>query len=259
MLKMLGNSLAILMLTAIGQAAWADSDIDDLQKEVSELKQGQESMRKDLEEIKKLLKENPRAARNNSAFKPQEVTLNKKVPFKGDRDAPITILEFSDYQCPFCRRHANDTLPTLTEKYISTGKLKYVMRENPLENIHPRAMRASQAALCANDEGKYWEMHDQIFANQRKMTDEDFLAHGESIGLNGNKFSKCMESSKYEEQVKQDLAEGKKLGIRGTPGFLLGFTDAKNPDKVRLTKFLNGARTPQQFSNEIDRLLKELE
>jgi protein-disulfide isomerase len=113
------------------------------------------------------------------------------APFLGNADATVTLMEFSDYQCPFCARHYREVMPTLVEEYVQSGKLKYVMRENPIVSIHSRAMPASKAALCAQEQGKYWEMHNHLFDNQRELTDENIQSWAASIGLDTASFSEC--------------------------------------------------------------------
>src|SRR3989338_4807188 len=131
-------------------------ELKALRKELETLKQGQAAIQKDLEEIKTLL----RGRVATPPPEPQNVVLNvKDDPFKGEKNARITLIEFTDYQCPFCARHSRDTLPQLEREYIASGKLKYVFRNFPIESIHPQAFKAHEAANCAGEQGKYWEMH----------------------------------------------------------------------------------------------------
>jgi protein-disulfide isomerase len=138
---------------------------------------------------------------------------------------------------------------------VETGKVKYVMKEFPITSIHPQAQKASEAALCAMDQGKYWEMHDILFANQRQMQMENLLAFGVDLALEEAIYKDCLESGKYEEWVKADFAEGSKLGIRGTPTFLLGTTSSEDPTRFTATKVLRGALPFASFKEAIDGLL----
>jgi len=245
-------SLAVLLSSPVSWSA--SEDIQALQNEVSELKKGQEAMQKDLAEIKKLLKEGARAP-GGPAFKPQDVSVAGR-PVKGDRSAPVTIITFSDYQCPFCKRHAEDTLPELVKKYVDTGKVKIVMEENPIESIHKYAMGASIAALCAGDQGKYWEMHDIMFTNNKNLGADELKGYAREIGLDSGAFDNCLDSEKHKDQVKEDLSTGRKLGVRGTPGFVFGLTDPKNPDTVKASDTVRGAQPADAFSEVIDKLLE---
>ena len=186
----------------------------------------------------------------------QDVSI-KGAPFLGSANAKVTLVEFTDYQCSFCRRHFTNVMPRIRKEYVDTGKLKYVMRQFPLVNIHSRATKASEAALCAGDQGKYWEVHTRIFNNQRKLSDADLLAHAEAEGLDTVTFEACLDDGKYTEQVKSDTSDGSKAGVRGTPSFVLGLTDRAKPDKIRATEFIRGAQAFDTFKAKIDVLLTD--
>jgi protein-disulfide isomerase len=175
-------------------------------------------------------------------------------PFKGAPDARVTLVEFTDYQCPFCARHQKETVPQLLEKYVKTGKLKYVVRDFPLEAIHPAAVKAAEAPHCAGDGGKYWEMHELLFANPRAMAPADLVAHAQALGLDANAFQACMEGGKYTPRVNQARAEGARAGVRGTPSFFLGITEP-NSDKITAVAAIRGARPFAKFQEEIETLL----
>jgi len=245
----------LLALPVTASAASTKQEIQDLREEVAGIKSGQDQMQKDLDEIKKLLQSGARGAPPaQPAFQPKEASF-EGAPFLGKADAPVTLMEFSDYQCPFCSRHYRDTMPTLVKDYVDSGQLKYVMRENPIQSIHSRAMGAAQAALCANDQGKYWDMHNIMFDNQRELAEENLKSYAATIGLNTDEFNSCFDTKKHEGVVNQDLRDGQTLGIRGTPGFVLGLTDPKDPNKANFTVFLNGAKPLAEFKSAIDGLL----
>jgi protein-disulfide isomerase len=142
-------------------------------------------------------------------------------PVKGDDDAPVTIIEFSDFQCPFCSRFYTQTLPQLENEYINTGKVKFVYMHFPLDNIHPEATPAALATECARDQGKFWEFHDLVFENQQSIGDASYKQWASQLSLDTTKFNDCYDSKKFETDVRDDLAKGSAAGIRGTPGFLL--------------------------------------
>ena len=123
-------------------------------------------MKKDLAEIKKLLLQRPAAAPGQPAFQPTDLVVGKS-PVLGEASAPVTLVEFSDYQCPFCKRNATTVLPELVKQYVDSGKVRVVMREMPIESIHQFALGAANAALCAHEQGEYWKMHDLLFANRK--------------------------------------------------------------------------------------------
>ena len=248
-------AVALLLLWGGAAAAQPAPDAQTLQKEIDGLKAGQQAIQKDLAEIKKLLQAQRAPSRAAPApFKPQDVSI-KDAPFLGNAGAKLTLVEFTDYQCPFCKRHFNGVLPQIKKDYVDTGKVKYVMRQFPLVSIHPRATKASEAALCAGDQGKYWEVHDRIFRDQRKLSDEDLQAHAEAEGLAGTEFKDCLSSGKYTKRVQTDAAEGAKAGVRGTPSFFLGLTDPSTADKIRATEYIRGAQAFPSFKKAIDKLL----
>ena len=153
-------------------------------------------------------------------------------PVRGDREAPITIIEFSDFQCPFCARFHVQTLPLLLENYIDSGKAKLVYRDFPIQNIHPNAMPAAVAAECANEQGKYWIYHDKLFENQSqwaKLETVDAVAmfsqYAIEMDLSQEQFDSCLTSGKYIEEIRKDLNDGREYGITGTPGFFVGNED----------------------------------
>ena len=257
--RMLGMSIVVSCLLSAGPAlAKKGDEYKALQEQVQTLQNGQVQIQKELAEIKKLLQDGARAApaaAGRTAFKPTD-TLLGNVPYRGDNDAPVTLIEFSDYQCPYCKRHATQVMPALITKYVDSGQLRIVMREYPIENLHRRAVPTSEAALCAGDQGKYWEMHDSLFNDQKANTDEDFQQMAASHGLDVAAFTECMSSDQFMEQIKTDMAEGQKLGVSGTPSFVLGLTDSEDPSKVHLTKFIRGAQSLQAFNSAIDELIK---
>ena len=146
-------------------------------------------------------------------------------PFLGNPEAPVTMVEFSDFQCPFCRKLWRDTLPHIKEKYVKKGLVRFVYRDFPLNSIHPGAEPAALAGECADEEGKFWAMHDKIFEEQEKGgqgTVEfgafDLKKWAREIGLDGLRFDSCLDSRKYAAEVEGDLKAGQSAGITGTPG-----------------------------------------
>ena len=139
---------------------------------------------------------------------------------RGEEDAPVTIIEFSDFQCPFCERFYSQTLPQLEEEYISTGKVKLVYRDFPL-SFHQEAQPAAEAAECAGEQGKYWEMHDKIFENQASLSNANYKKWAIDIGLNTAKFNTCLDSGAMASEVQKDFTDGQASGVQGTPAFFV--------------------------------------
>ena len=175
-------------------------------------------------------------------------------PFKGDGKAKLTIIEFSDYQCPVCAGHFRETLPQIEKDYIKTGKVKYIFRDFPIETIHPQAPKAHEAAHCAGEQGKYWAMHDRLFANQKALTPPDLSRHAEGIKLDLARFDPCLDSGRHRPKVMKGIADGLKAGVKGTPTFLLVL---RGPDGelVNAAKGIRGAPPYDKFKAAIDSLL----
>jgi len=139
---------------------------------------------------------------------------------KGDPNAPVTIVEFSDFECPFCGRFYSQTLSEIDEKYIKTGKVKFVYRDFPL-SFHPQAQKSAEAAECAGEQDKFYEMHDLLFENGVQGGVSAFKGFASEIGLDTAEFNECLDSGEMESEVKKDFLDGQKAGIQGTPGFII--------------------------------------
>ena len=167
--------------------------------------------------------------------------------FLGKKNAPVTLIEFTDYQCPFCSRHATQTSPQIIKEYVDTGKVKYVLRDFPL-GFHSNAQKAAEATECADDQGKFWEMHDKLFENTQALDVASLKSYASALGLNSSKFDDCLDSGKYEQEVKDDMADGQASGITGTPGFVI-------LDKKGKGTKLSGAQPFAKFKEALDAAL----
>lgn len=157
---------------------------------------------------------------------PQNLTVKgDAIHVLGKSDAPLTMVEFTDYQCPFCGRFEASTFPEIKTNYIDTGKLRLIVRDLPLEGLHPYAMKAAQAVHCAADQGKFWAMHDLLFKNQNRLDADSLSGYAtKDLGLNGATFSKCMADGKHLQEIAGEVRYAQSLGITGTPTFIIGKT-----------------------------------
>jgi len=169
----------------------------------------------------------------------------------GDANAKVVVVEFSDFQCPFCRRFYTQTLSQLKEEYVSTGKIKFVYRDFPLSSIHPAAEKSAEASECAEEQGKFWEYHDKIFMEQDKLGQgtieygiEELKKWASEIGLDENKFNQCLDSGKYTSLIQEDTSASSALGVQSTPTFLIN------------GQAVVGAQPFEVFKQTIDPLLK---
>jgi protein-disulfide isomerase len=152
-------------------------------------------------------------------LQPYRVQLNNDgAPSTGPANAAVTLVEFSDFQCPYCGRF----FPTLKQVEQGYGdKLRIVYRQYPLTNLHPNAFKAAEASLCANDQGKFWEMHDAMFQDQDHLAVKDLKATAARLGLDQKKFNTCLDTGRHTERVQEDMAEGSKVGVTGTPALFV--------------------------------------
>lgn len=140
-------------------------------------------------------------------------------PSFGPADAPITIIEFSDYQCPFCRKWFDEVYARLKETY--PDKVRFVYRDFPLTNIHPEAQPAAEAADCANEQGVFWEYHDKLFGGTLELGQEAYIQYASELGLDLTKFKQCLEERRYQKEVEADLEYAANLGVNSTPTFFI--------------------------------------
>jgi len=159
------------------------------------------------------------------------------APFKGGEKAGVTIVEFSDFHCPFCKR----VIPTLAQLESRYGdKIKLVFRDFPIESIHPGATKAHEAARCANEQGKFWPYHDKLFAAAPNSSAEFFKGLAKEVGLDPVGFEACLSSGKYQAAVREDIAEGSRVGVTGTPAFFIN------------GRLITGAQPLESFTRVID-------
>ncbi|MCR4288440.1 MAG: DsbA family protein [Deltaproteobacteria bacterium] len=254
--KALFMVLAAVFL-AVPMAAHAAEDVHALKNEV-------EMMRKDMDEIKRVLISilpvlvrnegvdgSPQVVPPQRVETPQSATVSiDGSPSMGKSDVPLVLVEFSDYECPFCARFNAEVLKQVKREYIDAGLLRFVYKDFPLP-FHQNAMKASMAARCAGEEGRYWEMHDALLENQQSLGDVDGLV--KRTGLNAATFNECLKSRKYEDAVQMDLNDGRELGINGTPTFILGRLDSSGKVTGDVIK---GAMPYAVFKTKIEALLK---
>ena len=139
---------------------------------------------------------------------------------------------------------------------MTPGKIKFVLRDFPLESIHKNAFKAAEATRCAQDQGKFWEMHERLFANQQTIGPDDLLGHAKALGLDEEGFKKCLDEGTYAAAIRKDVAEGQKAGVTGTPAFFLGVVDGTD-GKVKVVQSLKGAQAYGGFKAAIDSVLAE--
>jgi protein-disulfide isomerase len=250
--------LATLILLGSAASARAQAPRDTaadsatVKAELARVRADLDIVKGQLTQVLRLL--NQRAAPGDAAASAPARASIADAPTLGRADAPVTIVEFSDYQCPFCQRFFSTTLAALKTQYIDAGKLRYVFRDSPLDQLHPFARKAAEAAHCAGEQGKYWEMHDMLFQNSRALAPTHLAELARAIVVDTGKFNECFSSGRHAARVERDVAAAATAGVRGTPGFVIGATRA---DGVVEGTPIRGAQPLDVFQRIIDKLLAE--
>ena len=174
------------------------------------------------------------------------VTVDQSAQ-RGSVEASLVLIEFSDYECPFCGRHARETFSQIDKEFIERQEVQYVFRNYPLE-IHKHATSAAEAAECAGVQGKYWEMHRALFARQAELAESVWKREGSAIGLDMPSFEECL-AGVMSEKIRADMAEGRRLGVKATPTFFIGRKEAEG--NVRLVSRISGAHPFEVFRDAL--------
>jgi protein-disulfide isomerase len=249
----------LLAVGTVLSAAVPGGDEDPaLAKRIEALEAGQRAIQKELQEIKALLQSRGAtagaAAPRPTPPLPAELTI-EGMPSEGRADARVVVVEFSDFQCPFCARHARETQPEIRREYVDTGDVRYVFAHYPLERLHPNAQKAGEAAACADAQGRFWEMHDRLFANLTALAPAALLEHGAAVGLDTARLRSCLEGGEMVAKVRADQDAGARAGITGTPAFFLGFPAPSG--KIRVVQRIAGARPFAEWKTTLDGLLAQ--
>ena len=190
----------------------------------------------------------PQQERPQPPTEPVDIPIDSSYAI-GDPNAPVVIIEYTDFQCPFCVRHQQQTFPQIDANFIQTGQVYYVYKDFPLSSIHPQAVKASEAARCAGDQEAYSEMHDFLFSNQQSWSghgnvEDIFTEYAGNLGLDTAVFNQCLTSGQHEVAVMSNVEEGYNLGVGGTPAFFIN------------GNFLSGAQPYSVFEQAILSMLE---
>lgn len=239
-------SIAALLLVS----ACADTgSIEEIKKELASMKQQQQTLLDKVTSIDTALKSRPAQQPQQPPQPPPPAgpfTVTKEnAAIRGNAKAPAVIVAWSDFQCPFCSKVVPIIEDTMKDPELN-GKVAFVFKQYPLP-FHNKAVPAAKAALAAGRQGKFFEMHDKIFANQQQISDENYLVWAKDIGLNVERFKKDMTDTKLDEIIKADMDEGQKAGVRGTPSLYIGTSDGNAFTVMRSV----GPRTPEGLKQEL--------
>jgi protein-disulfide isomerase len=227
-----------------------------MQAQIDALREGQERLQKDLDDIKALLKEQP--ARSESAAipkAPELITVNLSgEPFKGSPFARVAILEYSDFDCSYCATYATKIYPLLDHAYMQAGKVKYFFRDMPAPE-HLNAMFKARVARCAGDQDKFWEAHDRLFKDQSPFDAPALARFAQELGLDAPQFNACLSSDRYLDAINRSSITAARMRIRGTPAFIVGIL-SEDGTILRSTKVVMGAESFESFRTLLDDLLR---
>jgi protein-disulfide isomerase len=249
------SKLATISLVAIFSLSGPypqQDEIAALRKEIEGLKAQQAAMQRDLDAIKAFLQ-----ALVQGGKPAEERLVNSSIaiagePVRGAATAKITMVEISDYHCPFCRRHIQQTQPQIDAEYVNTGRLRHVFIDYPIEQLHPEAFKAHEAANCAAEQGKFWDLHRELFLKPTRETTE-LVQQAQTVGLEATAFKSCLESGKYSASVRESVTRMQQLGIDSTPMFLIGLTPPEG-QPMKILKVVRGAHPFAQFRTTFDSL-----
>ena len=237
---------------------FAQESASDIRTFLEELQKNQQEMRLELQEIKSLLSRLPLPTLPTlptNAMQPNIKDLEFEIggnPVMGNGDTKIIMVEFTDYECPFCSRYVRETFPQIINEYVDRGVLRYAVVDQPLP-MHLKAEKAAQAAHCASDQGTFWDIHKLMMERQDSLDDLSFYA--KSLNMNIAEFDECLKTDKYKEKVNNNMALARKLGITGVPGFIIGLVDAQNPGRIKGISSVRGAAPYANFQKEIETAL----
>jgi protein-disulfide isomerase len=210
-------------------------------------KQQADEILNELRQIRQLLEKQTAAAPQPAGDQITKAKLGLEGAYTiGSKDAPLTMVEFTDFQCPFCQRFHVSTFSELKRDYIDTGKLRFVSRDLPLD-FHPNAMQAAEAGRCAGEQGQFWAMRDRMNANPDKLDINSLVSWATELKLNVPNFRSCVENQKYKNAIQTDILAAQRVGANGTPSFVVG---KSTPDGVD-GELIVGAQPYQVFDQKL--------
>lgn len=246
------RTIILLLAVAAPASAQAPSKPASMEEQIEALKQGQAQMMRELQEIKAMLKD---GSGPSLKVQPQAHVVANVTgePFRGDAKARVAIMEYSDFDCPYCGRYARELYPKLDAAYVRAGKIKYFFRDLPLEE-HPQAGFKANLARMAGEQGRFWEAHDWLFAHQTPMDAKGEDAFAKELGLDRAKLGTGAEDGKYNPVIQASMNSARHMQITGTPAFLIG-TLSEDGRVFTADKVFLGAQSFEAFKEILDGLL----
>ena len=252
-------AMLLFACTSEKQSSHNKQQLAELTKSVAEMRQEIQLLTKEVVNLNSAVAGLQVAGKSGTANQASTVSRVKltdnsaSIPVMGSATAEYALIEFMDYQCPYCLRHAKQTLPKIKSHYIDTGQLRYAVRDYPL-HFHAEAKNAAVAARCAAKQGRFWEMHEILINNTKQLGRALYSSQAANLGMDTEQYNRCLSAPNMQEQVNQDMAYGDSLGVRGTPRFYLGKVE---DDEIVNVVTISGARPFDYFDQAIQRLMVE--
>ena len=246
-------AIALAQLAAC-EAAAQSPDLQSIRQELESVRAAQMQMQEEMRQMKALIQKlsAPAVVAASAPALGTELSL-EGAQVKGAAQAKVVLIEYSDFQCPFCASYAASSYREISRDYVDTGKARYAFMSFPIESLHPAAFRQHIAAACAAEGGRFWPMHDRLFADPKAVDARALAAHAAAIGLDGAKFRSCLEVEGHAAEIRRTVASGHALGINGTPTFVIGIVGAD--EKVKVARVISGAKPYAAFKEAIDGVL----
>jgi protein-disulfide isomerase len=242
----------VVSMLAVGGAQAAPPTAEDfanLQAEVARVESQQQQILNSLDALQKAMK-----GSGQPALKPPATMNVAGESFKGQPTATLAIIEYTDFECPFCRRFEHDVYPQIRDNYVDSGKVKYFHRDMPLP-FHQGAMPAARAAHCASEQGKFWEMHDNLLGDgTASLGAADIDERAAKLGLNVARLDDCISSGRFADIIQRSVTEATAMQVSGTPTFIIGTLDAQGK-LMSVKKTVVGAYPFETFKAALDPLL----
>jgi protein-disulfide isomerase len=233
--------VGVVALTVVAIVLYSqERSIGELVQQVANLRTEQERMAAQLT--------------SRAGFTPADIDVTG-APALGPAADVVTLIEFSDYECPFCIKHFTQTMPLIQANYIATGRIRYVFKDFPVDANHPMSIRAHEAAHCAMEQQKFWALHVRLFSAPGTHTPDQLVGRATEVGLDVPSFKACIASGRTTAAIRASVAIAEQLGADGTPAFYLGTRDLSN-QHVHVAKMIDGAQPYSTFQQAIDELLK---
>ncbi len=232
----------------------SDATLESIRRDMDELIRGQLDLQKEVRELRTMLQNNPACGQPAPAHDPPPNTVIDVAgaPAKGNEKAPFTVIEFSDFQCPFSAKFNAETFAQFERDYIASGKVRYVFRNFPLVNMHAMARQLAIAGHCANEQNKFWQMRGLMFTNQAVLTnDASILEQAKQVGLDLAALQKCIADVRAGDAITKELNDASAAGVSGTPTFFIARTETSGT-KVKPLRMLVGVQTYDALKQVID-------